>query len=103
MGHRPGAGREPEARLRGLLRLDHPAHDERLGGILRVRPPGTRATTATAKGKTDRTIAGVAYWFPHLGTVSTVLLFDFEQVDYEDYGPVRSNEKRWALHMLVNF
>ena len=72
-------------------------------GILRVDHLAREQTTATAKGKTDRTIAGVSYWFPHLGNVSTVLLFDYEQVDYKDYAPVRSDEKRWALHMLVNF
>lgn len=72
-------------------------------GILRFDHLDREQTTATAKGKTDRTIAGVSYWFPHLGTVSTVLLFDYEQVDYKDYSPVRSNEQRWAVHMLVNF
>ena len=60
-------------------------------------------TTATAKGTTDRTIAGVSYWFPRQGNVSSVLLFDYEQVNYADYAPVRADEKRWAVHMLVNF
>ena len=55
------------------------------------------------KGVTDRTIAGVSYWFPHLGNVSTVLLFDYEQVNYKDFAAVRPDEKRWAVHMLVNF
>jgi hypothetical protein len=72
-------------------------------GILRFDHLEREQTTATAKGQTDRTIGGVSYWFPHLGTVSTVLLFDYEQVDYKDYSPARSNEKRWAVHMLVNF
>jgi Phosphate-selective porin O and P len=71
----------------GLLRFDHLNRD----------------TSPTVKGKTDRTIAGVSYWFPHQGTVSTVLLLDFERVKNKDYTPVRPNEQRWALHMLVNF
>ena len=29
----------------------------------------------------ERTIAGVAYWFPHQGNVSTALLFDVRQRD----------------------
>jgi len=74
----------------GILRFDHLERD-------------VATTSATFTGKTDRTIAGVSYWFPHLGTVSTVLLFDYEQVDYKSFSPVRPNEKRWALHMLVNF
>ena len=71
----------------GLLRFDHLE----------------RETSATVKGTTDRTIAGVSYWFRHQGTVSTVLLLDFENVKNKDYNPVRVDERRWALHMLVNF
>jgi hypothetical protein len=62
-----------------------------------------RETSATVKGATDRTIAGGSYWFPHQGNVSYVLLLDFERVKNKDYTPVRPNEQRWALHMLVNF
>ena len=72
----------------GLLRFDHLERDQ---------------TTVTSKGKTDRTIAGISYWFPRQGTVSTVLLLDYEQVNNDDYLPVRVDEKRWAVHMLVNF
>jgi hypothetical protein len=72
----------------GLLRFDHLEREQ---------------TTATVKGKTDRTIAGVSYWFPRQGNVSSALLVDYEQVNYDDYAPVRSDERRWAVHMLVNF
>jgi hypothetical protein len=72
----------------GLLRFDHLEREQ---------------TTATTKGKTDRAIAGVAYWFPHQGNVSSALLLDYEQVNNDDYAPVRSDEKRWAVHMLINF
>lgn len=51
----------------------------------------------------SRTIAGIAYWFPHQGNVTTALLFDFEGVDNEDFVPARSDERRYALHMLVSF
>ena len=72
----------------GLLRFDHLEREQ---------------TTATVKGKTDRTIAGVSYWFPRQGNVSSALLVDYEQVNYDDYAPARSDERRWAVHMLVNF
>jgi hypothetical protein len=72
----------------GLFRFDHLEREQ---------------TTATSKGKTDRTIAGVSYWFPRQGNVSTVLLFDYERVNYDDFAPVRVDEKRWAVHMLINF
>lgn len=56
-----------------------------------------------APGKRLRTIAGVAYWFPHQGSVTTALLLDYENVDNKDFVPVRSDEQRLAVHMLVNF
>jgi hypothetical protein len=72
----------------GLFRYDH---------LLREQ------ATTSLKGKTDRTIAGASYWFPHQGNVSTVLLLDYEQVNYDDFAAVRPDEKRIAVHMLVNF
>jgi hypothetical protein len=50
-----------------------------------------------------RTIGGVAYWFPHQGNVSATLLFDVEQVNNNDFVPARSDERRFAVHMLINF
>jgi Phosphate-selective porin O and P len=50
-----------------------------------------------------RFIGGVAYWFPHQGAVTTVLLFNIENVTNDDFVPVRSDERRYSLHMLVNF
>jgi hypothetical protein len=58
----------------------------------------------TVDGERNRTIAGVAYWFPRQGNVATALLLDYEQVDNDRYvNPVRPDEKRWAVHMYVNF
>jgi hypothetical protein len=51
----------------------------------------------------SRFIGGVAYWFPHQGTVTTVLLFNMENVTNDDFTPVRPDERRYSLHMLVNF
>ena len=59
--------------------------------------------TSTLEGTRDRTIAGIAYWFPRQGTVSSALLLDYEAVNNRDYAPVRANERRWMLHGLVNF
>ncbi len=50
----------------GLLRFDHLVQEQ---------------ATATVEGERNRTIAGVAYWFPRQGAVSSALLFDYEQVD----------------------
>ena len=50
-----------------------------------------------------RAIAGIAYWFPHQGSVTTSLLFDVENVNNDRFTPERPDERRFALHLLVNF
>jgi hypothetical protein len=51
----------------------------------------------------SRFIVGVAYWFPHQGTVSSALLLDFENVGNNDFTPPRSDERRYAVHALISF
>ena len=54
--------------------------------------------------KKKRTIAGLAYWFTVFKPgVTTALLGDYEYLKYDDFTPARPTEKRYALHMLVNF
>jgi hypothetical protein len=69
----------------GLIRYDH-------------MDPNTDLS-ATRK----RAIGGVAYWFPHQGSVSTVLLFDVEQVTFADFALPQPTQRRIAVHALVNF
>jgi hypothetical protein len=72
-------------------------------GLLRFDHLEREMTSLAVKAGTDRTIAGIAYWFPHQGNVSSALLFDYEQVNNDDFVPVRADEKRWTVHLLVNF
>ena len=72
----------------GLLRYDHLVQEQ---------------ANAATDGQRRRTIAGVAYWFPRQGSVSAAVLLDYERVDNDNYSPSRSNERRWAVHTLVNF
>jgi hypothetical protein len=58
---------------------------------------------ASTEGERNRTIAGIAYWFPRQGAVSAAVLFDYEQVDNRGYIPARPDERRWAVHTLINF
>jgi hypothetical protein len=69
----------------GLLRFDH------------LEP------NKDVSGTRNRSLAGVAFWFPHQGTVSTALLLDFEQVKFNDFAPAQPTQNRLALHALVNF
>jgi hypothetical protein len=53
-----------------------------------------------------RTIAGVAFWFPHPGGAPVAaLLFDFEQVKFDNFPstPVNATQQRYTLHGLINF
>jgi hypothetical protein len=54
-------------------------------------------------GTKKRTLAGVAYWFPHQGAVSTALLLDFERVKFDLVSTPQPTQQRIALHGLVNF
>jgi hypothetical protein len=55
--------------------------------------------------KRQRTIAGVSYWFPHQGSVSTALLFDVDQLKFKGFTPssATATQRRIAVHALVNF
>ena len=69
----------------GLVRIDHLEPNREISGQ-----------------KKHRTIAGVAYWFPHQGSVASALLFDVDNVKYTQFSPVRPAERRIAVHALVN-
>ena len=72
----------------GLFRFDHLVQDQ---------------STSAVDSERNRTIAGVAYWFPQRRSVSSALLFDYEQVDNADYEPLKANERRWTILMLIGF
>ena len=56
-----------------------------------------------ASGTRDRTLGGVAYWFPHQGTVSTALLLDVDRLKFHDFLIAQPTQTRIGLHALVNF
>ena len=60
--------------------------------------------TEVNDSRKSRVLAGIAYW-PKMPTtaVTSAILFDVEQVEYENYAPARPTEKRIAVHMLLNF
>lgn len=54
-------------------------------------------------GTNKRTIAGIAYWFPHQGNVSTALMLDVDNTTFDGFTPSKPTQRRIALHGLVNF
>ena len=72
-------------------------------GLLRFDRLVQEQATSSRDGERSRSIAGVAYWFPRQGPVSAAVLLDYEHVDNHGYAPVRPDERRWAVHTLINF
>jgi hypothetical protein len=69
-----------------LLRYDHLTPDERAADQTR-----------------QRTIVGVAYWFPHTGNVTSSLLLDYDGQTFSNFVPSQPAQKKIAVHALVNF
>lgn len=71
-----------------------------------VRYDSFRTNKVTSPdARQNRTIAGLAFWFPHPGGASTAaLLLDFEQVAFKNYtGTIPAKQQRVILHGLINF
>jgi hypothetical protein len=54
-------------------------------------------------GVNTRTIAGVAYWLPKQGSVSSAVLLDVEQVKYSKYTTPKPTQRKLFVHALVSF
>lgn len=70
-------------------------------GLLRY--DSLKPNKSLSNQKKNRTIAGVAYWFPHQGSVSTALLFDLDNTTFDNFSPERPTVRLIAVHALVNF
>ena len=52
----------------------------------------------------NRTIAGIAYWFPHPGGNGTAaILFDYEGIRYKNYTAPPVKQDKVIVHGLINF
>jgi len=82
-----------------LVRYDHLIPNES-GGFAPLSTAGDTITPFSSQAQ-NRTIFGVAYWFPHQGNVSTALLFDWDLQQFKNIttAPVRV----FGIHGLVNF
>jgi hypothetical protein len=78
----------PKSRLgwEGLLRYDH-------------LKPNSLFDSQTR----NRTIVGVAYWFPHQGSVSSALMLDYDGQTFDNFTPSQSKQSRVAIHGLISF
>jgi len=83
-----------------LLRYDHWTPNTSTGFVPAATSPGPGATVFNDQ-KQKRTIAGVAYWFPHQGNVSTAILFDYDGQSFDNM--ITAPSKGVAIHGLVSF
>ena len=83
-----------------LLRYDHFVPNTSSSVVPTAASPHP-GTTIFSDQKQNRTIAGLSYWFPHEGTVSTAILFDYDGQSFDNIttAPVKSV----AVHGLVSF
>jgi hypothetical protein len=70
-----------------------------------VKPGGAATATAITSpdARNQRSIAGLAYWFPKQGNVLAALLLDYEQVKFSNWTPSRPTQQRIFVHSLVSF
>jgi phosphate-selective porin O/P len=84
----------------GLLRYDHWTPNTSSAFVTGATAPN--ATTTFDSQKQNRMILGIAYWFPHEGSVSSALLFDYDAQIFRNIAstqPVRA----FAVHGLINY
>ena len=72
--------------IEGLLRFDH------------LRP--NAALDAQVR---NRTILGLAYWFPHQGSVSSAMMLDYDGQTFDNFTPALPKQSRIAVHGLISF
>lgn len=69
-----------------LLRYDHLKPNSQFGSQVR-----------------NRTILGVAYWFPHQGNVSSALMLDYDGQTFDNFAPSQPKNSKVAVHGLISF
>jgi hypothetical protein len=81
--------------VEALIRYDHmkPTADVAVVGSSAILVPGID----------KRAIGGIAYWFPHTGSVAAALLLDVENVTYSDFLTPKPTQQKIFLHSLISF
>ncbi|HEY2435478.1 MAG TPA: hypothetical protein VGI12_22605 [Vicinamibacterales bacterium] len=72
-------------------------------GLIRYDHLEPNDSSATSNQTHTRFIGGIAYWFPHQGSVSTALLLDYDDAKFNNFTPVQPEQKKVAVHCLLSF
>jgi hypothetical protein len=88
------------ASVEALLRYDHWTPNTSNGLVPPATSPNPGSTVFNDQ-KQNRTIFGVAYWFPHQGNVSTAILLDYDAQSFDHI--TTAPTKIVGLHGLLSF
>jgi hypothetical protein len=83
-----------------LIRYDHWTPNTTDG----LAPPATApfpGSTLLSDQHQNRTIFGIAYWFPHQGNVSAAILIDYDAQSFDNI--TAPETKAVSVHGLLNF
>ena len=83
-----------------LLRYDHMTPNTSSAFAPLTSAPN--ATTTFDSQKQNRMILGIAYWFPHEGSVTSALLLDYDAQIFRNISPTQP-VRTFAIHGLINF
>ena len=84
-----------------LLRYDHWTPNTSTSALALVSTSPNPGTTVFNDQKQNRTIVGVAYWFPHQGNVSTAILVDSDGQSFDNI--TTPPAKSISIHGLLSF
>jgi hypothetical protein len=91
----------PEIDGRGYSVWATPKSSKGFEGLLRY--DRLEPNTAIASQAKNRTIVGVAYWFPHQGAVMSAVLLDYDGQTFRNFLPAQATQSKLAVHGLVRF
>jgi hypothetical protein len=84
-----------------LVRYDHWTPNTSTSTFAPLSTSPNPGTTVFNDQKQNRTIVGVAYWFPHEGNVSTAILFDYDGQSFDNI--TTTPTKGFSIHGLLSF
>jgi len=96
----PRAPKDNGSSIEALVRYDHWVPNTSSTLVPAAASPAPGAIVFDDQQQ-NRTILGVAYWFPHQGNVSTAVLVDYDGQSFKNI--VTRPTKSVAIHGLLNF
>jgi hypothetical protein len=84
-----------------LVRYDHWTPNSSTTAFAPASTSPNPGTTVFNDQKQNRTIVGVAYWFPHQGNVSAAILVDYDGQSFDNI--TTAPTKSVSVHGLLNF